>query len=182
MYHCQITHKPIKEKAILIPLQFSLTFENKSIFDFIECWRFSAINPIVCEMLYDKDSIAYNGKEYDGFHELVDKLSDRFSPFFMLINFDWWACFQETHGFTLYEKINSLHAKKPLEFVFNEIMRRRMIVAANGIVVSETPMYALRLYNFHYFAAKVGISIHPFNYSQNTSDFTDLLELCDKQK
>lgn len=177
MYHCQVTHRPIKEKAILIPLQFSLSYENQSIFDFMECWRFSTINPIVCEMLYESDSIVYNGKDFDGFYELVDKLSDRFSPFFMLIDFAWWANFQKTHGFTLHGKIDSLHAEKPLELIFNDVMEKRTRAFIQGKVMEKTPSNIMQLYNFYHFAAKVGISIHPFNYAHNTSDFDHLLNL-----
>lgn len=180
MYHCQVTHKPIKEKAILIPLQFSLTYENKSIFDFMECWRFSTINPIVCEMLYNCDSIAYENKEYPNFHILIDRLGDRFSPFFMLIDFDWWQKFRHENKFNMYEKIDSLHAEKPLELIFKDVMEKRKKAFIHGKIVDKTPSDIMQLYSFYYFSVKVGISIHPFNYVHNTSDFDYLLNLCAK--
>jgi hypothetical protein len=177
MYHCQVTHKPIKNRALLIPLKFALTSDNNSIFDFMECWRFSIINPIVCEMVYESDSIAYENMEYPNFHVLIERLGDRFSPYFMLIDFDWWQKFKHENKFNMYEKIDSLHAQKPLELIFYDIMRERKNAFIQGKIMDKTPSNIMQLYNFYYFATKVGISINPFNYAKNTSDFNHLLNL-----
>lgn len=177
MYHCQVTHKPIKNRALLIPLKFALTNDNNSIFDFMECWRFSTINPIACEMVYESDSIAYNNMEYPNFHVLIERLGDKFSPYFMLIDFDWWQKFRHENKFSMYEKIDSLHAQKPLELIFNDVMEKRVKAFLEGKTMDKTPSNIMQLYNFYYFATKVGISIHPFNYVHNTSDFNHLLNL-----
>jgi len=177
MYHCQVTHKPIKNRALLIPLKFALTNDNNSIFDFMECWRFSTTNPIACEMVDNSDCICYESRMYENFHVLIEILGDRFSPYFMLIDFDWWQKFRYENQFNMYEKIDSLHAQKPLELMFNDVMEKRVKAFLEGKVMDKTPSNIMQLYNFYYFATKVGISIHPFNYVHNASDFNHLLNL-----